>query len=200
MEIKSVKRALWVSGLLTTMCLASYDPAFDDAARSFGLDARLLRRIAVIESGMNPGAVNRNTNGSVDYGLMQINSIHLKRLAAIGVTKEALMDPQVNIYIGAMLLSSHIRKRGYNLDAIGCYHSANPVYKQQWLRRLGRVGVRDVHGGTEKVGDDPRTRFVQAQLAERTESKIAAGVAPKKAWHEARAEVDRLLGYGTSTQ
>ena len=33
--------------------------------------------VALAESGGNPGAVNRaNTNGSVDYGLFQINTVH----------------------------------------------------------------------------------------------------------------------------
>lgn len=32
--------------------------------------------IALAESGGNPAATNRNSNGSTDYGLFQINSIH----------------------------------------------------------------------------------------------------------------------------
>lgn len=37
--------------------------------------------VAHAESGVNPRATNRNENGSVDYGLMQINSIHEAILA-----------------------------------------------------------------------------------------------------------------------
>ncbi|MDD4950737.1 lytic transglycosylase domain-containing protein, partial [Sulfuricurvum sp.] len=107
----------------------SYDHLFAEAGRDFGIDPSLLKRIATIESSLDPNAINHNKNGTSDIGLMQINTIHLRRLSKVGVTRDSLLDPQVNIYVGALLLSSHIRKRGYNLDAIGCYHSANPVYK-----------------------------------------------------------------------
>ncbi|MCX6075083.1 MAG: lytic transglycosylase domain-containing protein [Campylobacterales bacterium] len=194
--------------LITLISLSLYgtsrfEPIFEKAGHDFGIEPSLLARIATIESSMNPRAINQNTNGTVDIGLMQINSMHLKRLSAIGVTKQALLDPEVNIYVGALLLSSHIRKRGYNLSAIGCYHSANPVFKNQWLKRLAMVEI--VHGEDERptsknnssaqMVDDPRSRFVQGQLAQRTDEKIAQGMSPKKAWREAKAEVDRLMGY-----
>ena len=49
------------------------------ASAGFGRDRATLERlvaVALAESGGNPSAVNRNTNGSIDVGLMQINSIH----------------------------------------------------------------------------------------------------------------------------
>lgn len=177
---------------------ASLEVYFTEAGRAFGIEPALLKRIATIESGMNPRAINRNTNGTVDLGLMQINTIHLRRLSKVGVTREALMDPEVNIYVAALLLSSHIRKNGYNLSAIGNYHSANPLYKSRWLKRLAMAqlpqgGTAAADSGT--AADDPRSRFAQQQLAQRTDAKIAAGMDPKAAWREAKAEVDRLMGY-----
>jgi len=178
-----------------------FEPIFQKAGHDFGIEPSLLARIATIESSMNPRAINQNKNGTVDIGLMQINSMHLKRLSSIGVTKQALLDPEVNIYVGALLLSSHIRKRGYNLSAIGCYHSANPVFKNQWLKRLamaeiptGDAVLQKGSPGIETSGDS-RSRFVQQQLSQRTDEKIAQGIPPKKAWREAKAEVDRLMGY-----
>jgi soluble lytic murein transglycosylase-like protein len=177
---------------------ASYDPIFEKAGRDFGIESSLLKRIAMIESSLNPGAINQNKNGTVDIGLMQINSMHLKRLGKVGVTRQSLLDPEVNVYVAALLLSSHIRKRGYNLEAIGCYHSANPVFKNQWLRRLAMANVPKASASVsiEASGvDDPRSRFVQQQLAHKTDTKIAQGMNPKAAWREARAEVDHLMGY-----
>lgn len=179
----------------------SYERYFTEAGQTFGIDAALLKRIAVIESGMNPRAINQNTNGTVDIGLMQINTIHLRRLSKVGVTRQALMDPEVNVYVAALLLSSHIRKRGYNLDAIGNYHSANPVHKNRWLKRLALAtasGENTLFGTSKNEsasGDDPRSRFAQQQLSHRIDEKISQGIEPKKAWREAKAEVDRLLGY-----
>lgn len=181
-----------------------YDRFFTEAGTAFGIDATLLKRIATIESSMNPKALNLNKNGSYDIGLMQINTIHLKRLSKIGVTRQSLMDPEVNIYVASLLLSSHIRKRGYNLDAIGCYHSANPLFKNQWLKRLSMAQIPQ--GGAvsdpvvnQAIADDPRSRFVQEQLSKRTDEKIGAGMNPKMAWREAKAEVDRLMGYSTKS-
>jgi lysozyme-like protein len=39
-------------------------------------NARVMAAIAEAESSGNPHATNRNRNGSVDYGLTQINTIH----------------------------------------------------------------------------------------------------------------------------
>ncbi|MFA6394857.1 MAG: lytic transglycosylase domain-containing protein [Sulfurimonas sp.] len=192
--------------LITLIFLSLYgtsrfEPIFEKAGHDFGIEPSLLARIATIESSMNPRAINQNRNGTVDIGLMQINSMHLKRLSAIGVTKQALLDPEVNIYVGALLLSSHIRKRGYNLSAIGCYHSANPVFKNQWLKRLAMAEIPTGDTVLQKgspvieASGDSRSRFVQQQLTKRTDEKIAQGMSPKKAWHEAKSEVDRLMGY-----
>lgn len=176
-----------------------YAHTFAEAGRYFGIDPTLLMRIATIESSMNPRAININKNGTRDIGLMQINTIHLKRLSKIGVTQQALMDPEVNVYVGALLLSSHIRKSGYNLDAIGRYHSANPVYKNQWLKRLAAAsvpkGVNAPDTPSSSAAEDPRSRFAQTQLNRRIDEKISMGMEPKKAWREAKAEVDRLMGY-----
>ncbi len=180
-----------------------YDVFFEKAGADFGIEPSLLKRIATIESSLNPHAINQNKNGTVDIGLMQINSMHLKRLAKVGVTRQSLLDPEVNVYVAALLLSSHIRKRGYNLEAIGCYHSANPVFKNQWLRRLAMANVPKTSvtmsqaDRSSSVSNDPRSRFAQQQLAIKTDQKIAQGLNPKQALREAKADVDRLMGYGS---
>lgn len=188
--------------LSVTLLIASsgFDDIFHKAGADFGIEPTLLKRIATIESSLNPRAINQNSNGTVDIGLMQINSMHLRRLSRIGVTRQSLFDPEVNVYVAALLLSSHIRKRGYNLDSIGRYHSANPIHKSKWLKRLSMAQIPEgsalgVDDSRLSVANDPRSRFVQQQLAQRTDEKIAQGMNPKNAWREARAEVDRLMGY-----
>lgn len=190
--------------MATTLLGATpYDQIFERAGGDFGIDSILLKRIATIESSMNPRAINKNTNGTIDIGLMQINSMHLSRLSRIGVTKESLMDPEVNIYVAALLLSSHIRKRGYNLDAIGRYHSANPVHKAVWLKRLSLVNVPQgsIVSKVDNLGiqEDARSRFAQIQLSKRVDEKLAQGITPKMAWSQAKAEVDRLMGYSNGS-
>lgn len=48
------------------------------------------------ESGWNPEATHVNPNGTVDYGLFQINSIHANR---VNGDPTKLEDPQTNIDI-----------------------------------------------------------------------------------------------------
>lgn len=113
-----------------------YDRYFDEAGKHYNIPPVLLKKIATIESDINPAALNRNPNGTLDYGLMQINSAHLKRLSQWGINERNILDPKINIYVGSWLLSEHIKAHGFNLQAVGRYHSATPVYKEKWLRRL----------------------------------------------------------------
>ncbi len=68
----------------------------DDAATYHRLNPRLLRAIAQHESGMRPDAINRNSNGSEDIGLMQINSSWLPKLAQYGIRREHLFNACVS--------------------------------------------------------------------------------------------------------
>src|SRR5579859_1748384 len=78
--------------------------AIDDAAARYNVNANVLRSIAYYESHLNPQAYHRNVNGSVDIGLMQINSIHLGELRSRGISAKMLADPHVNAAVGASLL------------------------------------------------------------------------------------------------
>jgi soluble lytic murein transglycosylase-like protein len=50
---------------------------FDEAAKYQKVNPLILRAIAWQESHNRPDAQHKNANGSTDYGVMQINSIHL---------------------------------------------------------------------------------------------------------------------------
>jgi len=63
-----------------------------------------------------------NTDGSVDYGLMQINSIHADM---VGGNLEALRDPQTNIKIAYKLYAA----RG-NFTAWSAYNNGKYI---KWL-------------------------------------------------------------------
>lgn len=136
MKLSFIILSFLISVTLMAVETNRYDPYFDEAGKYYNIPPLLLKKIATIESGINPKALNRNANGTLDYGLMQINSTHLRRLSKWGITKDNILDPKVNIYAGSWLLSEHIQAHGFNLQAVGRYHSATPVYKEKWLRRL----------------------------------------------------------------
>ena len=96
------------------------------AAQYHGVNPYLLRAILVVESSLNPKAMNVNTNGTRDIGVAQINSIHLPVLQNHGIKESHLMDGCVNTYVGAWLLRKQISRYGLNWFGIAAYHSVTP--------------------------------------------------------------------------
>ena len=97
---------------------------FEEAGKRYGLDPILLYSIAEVESSLNPSAINAaNSNSTVDYGLMQINSIWLKQLEGFGASKDDLFDPCYNIHVGGWILAQSMRSMGSNWNGVGAYNA-----------------------------------------------------------------------------
>ena len=128
---------------------------FDDAAAYQHVNPLILRAIAWQESRNQPGATHLNANGSIDYGVMQINSIHLDALSRFGIERSALMSPCKNIYIAAWQLRQQMVKYGNTWAAVGAYHSATPALRDQYARQiqaiLRRWDVLPDPGGGERI-------------------------------------------------
>lgn len=124
---------LAVSSMAAQACRAD---CFDGAAHYQKVRPVILRGIAQVESHDNPHAINHNKNGSVDYGMMQINSIHLKELKKYGVHKADLMNACKNIYTAAWLYKQKIKVHGDNWVAVGSYHSETPHERWQYARKV----------------------------------------------------------------
>ena len=94
------------------------------AANRYRLDPLLLYAIAQVESNLDLAARNVNRNGTRDIGLMQINSIHLPRLAKYGVTERRLReDACTSIITGAWILAGFVQQFGYGWEAVGAYNA-----------------------------------------------------------------------------
>ncbi len=99
------------------------DNYFVDAGRYYDVNHILLKAIAQAESGQNPNALNcANNNGSCDYGIMQINSVHLPMLNKHGISANDLFNEKTNIYIGAWVLKGCINKYGVSYKSLNCYN------------------------------------------------------------------------------
>jgi soluble lytic murein transglycosylase-like protein len=96
----------------------------------------ILRAIAWQESHNRPAAVHKNANGSTDYGVMQINSVHLPVLAQYGISQGTLMEPCKNVYIAAWHLRQKMNKYGNTWAAVGAYHSETPSLRDEYARQI----------------------------------------------------------------
>lgn len=122
----------------------SFADCFDTAASYQSVDANILRAISKKENNRCDGAINKNKNGSIDIGCMQINSVHFKELSAYGVSPYHLaeQDQCKNIYVGAWHYKLMIQKYGNTWTAVGAYHSETPKLRDQYAADVYRIWLQ----------------------------------------------------------
>ncbi len=126
---------------------------FNEAGRSYKVPPLLLQAIAWVESRYDYSAINENTNGSTDVGVMQINSLWLEPLAQYGIEQDHLYDACLNISVGAWILQQKIKEVGYNWQAVAHYHSKTPERGESYARKVARVylWLKQRAAGTQQI-------------------------------------------------
>jgi hypothetical protein len=120
--------------LMAATCVHAASFCFEEAGAMYSINPQILRAIAKVESNFNPRAVNYNTNGTYDFGVMQINS---SWAATLGRDHwNTLGDACSNIKTGAMVLSGCMKRYGYNWEAVGCYNSSRPDKRDKYARMV----------------------------------------------------------------
>lgn len=130
-----------------------------DAARISGMPAAALFAILATEGGKTGEALS-NKNGTWDMGPFQVNTVHLKDLAAMGIAPETVLrDGRVNAYAAAWLLRKEYRRTGNLWQAIGAYHSRTPHRRDAYilrvksnLERLHREGIFTLSALEQEAG------------------------------------------------
>ena len=147
---------IFISGKAVADC-------FDVAAAYHGVNPWILRGIAHVESGFKEKARNKNRNGTWDYGMMQINSIHLPELARHGVSRLDLFDACKSVHVAAWLLRKKMDRHGNTWGAVGAYHSETPVFRDSYARRVMTAIQRwsKTHSTSMRTIDDKLTRVIQ---------------------------------------
>jgi len=99
------------------------------AAQVYHLPPRVLPAIQAVEGG-TVGSVSANTNGTEDFGLMQINTIWIAPLARVAhltpddVRNRLINDPCFSIAAAAVVVRGYLNEeRGDLMRAVGDYHS-----------------------------------------------------------------------------
>lgn len=113
---------------------------FRQAGHLYKVHPNILWAIAKVESNFNPFALNKNTNGTYDVGIMQINSSWLPTLRKHGLKSDSdLWNPCYNIHVGAWVLSNCIQKFGYTWEAIGCYNAVSSTKRVSYARKVYKI-------------------------------------------------------------
>lgn len=135
--------------LLMALPLVARADCFEQAADYYQLPKVLLRAIAYHESRLKPNAVNTNTSGSKDIGLMQVNEMWLPELAKQGIQRADLFDGCVNTFAGAWILAQNLhRSKGDVWKAVGAYNAgwretpARRARKAKYVHAVQRIVAR----------------------------------------------------------
>jgi soluble lytic murein transglycosylase-like protein len=123
-------------GLVSEQAIAD---CIDGAAAYHRVHPYVLRAIAYQESKMRPATVGRNTNGTVDIGLMGINSVHLRELGTFGIPASRLSEACTNAYVGAWYLRRKMDKYGNTWRAVAAYHSETPEIGAGYAKRIQSI-------------------------------------------------------------
>lgn len=122
------------------------------SAQRYQLPEALIVAVIKTEGGEN-GVINHNHNGTVDIGIMQVNSIHLPELKKNRITLNTLRYRAcTNIEVGTWILRKGFgkwvdyRDAGQWWKAVGNYHSRthrfNISYQKQVWSNLNRYKHR----------------------------------------------------------
>jgi hypothetical protein len=132
-----------------------YDPFIERVARDYGLSPRLIKSVALVESGFNPRAVSHK--GA--QGLMQLMPATARRY---GVRDP--LDPLQNLRAGARHLRDLLDEFGGDLTlALAAYNAGSGA-----VRRHGGVpDYRETREYVRKVHDSMGREVRQARLAPR---------------------------------
>lgn len=108
---------------------------FDEAAKAYNVPVDLLRSIAKVESNNNPLAIGYNKNGTIDYGLMQVNSWWYTKIGHVKWA-DITADTCSNIKAGAWILSQCMQRYGNTPEAIGCYNAVSPAKRITYAEKV----------------------------------------------------------------
>ena len=140
-----------ITALLLLVPCQAFSFCFDEAGRAYGISPLLLRGIARVESNMNPAAVNRNSNGSIDLGLMQVNSFWLKTLGT--TSHELTSDPCYNVMAGAWILKGCIDRHGQTWEAVGCYNATSRTKRVNYSWKIYRELLKSARSAPASGGN-----------------------------------------------
>ena len=111
----------------------------------YDVDYSLALGVIYNESRFKSGLTHMNSNGTIDYGLMQVNEVNFKYLnKTLGITSmNQLLDDRVGIRCGVHLLAYHKNATGNDSAALLRYQVGEGTYRK--YVKNGKH-TNDIHG------------------------------------------------------
>ena len=179
--LPAIMVALW---LPVSAAACDVTRAFESSAERYGLDPALLYAIAKQESGLRIQVTNKNENGSIDRGPMQVNSVHDQTLKKrFGIEPKDLFNPCTNIDVGAWLLRQCFDEFGSTWNAVGCYHSRTPAFSKRYADRVRALYVR--------IAKEPLSRSIVESVKRSTQITRCTSSSGCIAYYDAPVEKPR---------
>lgn len=108
-----------------------------EAAQCFQINPLVIKAIIWQESKNQQKTIHQNKNGTIDVGIMQINTIHFKALKTLGINEALLRENScANVFSGTWLLKQHIDRYGYTWEGVGTYHSKTPTHHDRYVNKI----------------------------------------------------------------
>ena len=116
-----------------------------EVAIRYDLPMALLVAVMHVEGG-TVGKKSMNSNGTVDYGPMQVNSLWLPELQKFGITKETLRDNGcVNVAVGSWILRKNIDREKKSIwRGIGAYHSKTKKLNERYSVKIRKAIAKNL--------------------------------------------------------
>jgi soluble lytic murein transglycosylase-like protein len=140
--------------LLPAQCWSFSADVFLRVAAATGIPVELLLAISHVESRFHPHAINISgesffpssesealrlllrSRSNVDIGLMQVNWGYWGD--KFGLSKSELLDPQLNVLVGAKILERCVRVGGSWWNGIALYHSPHNARQREYAQKVWR--------------------------------------------------------------
>jgi soluble lytic murein transglycosylase-like protein len=138
--------------LLPGRCWSFSPDVFTRASSATGIPVELILAVSHVESGFHPHAINvagrpfqpssrgeaewilSRSGDNVDIGLMQINWGHWGK--RFGLSKIDLLDPRLNVLLGARILEYCVRAGGSWRKGVALYHSPHEARQQEYVEKV----------------------------------------------------------------
>jgi soluble lytic murein transglycosylase-like protein len=144
--IRAMKKLL-AFVILASVSLQSWGYCFKEAAKRYSVDESLLRAIAKTENAsFDPNLVRTSKEGWEFMGLMMVSSIWLPELKKFGIDRERLLEPCVNVNVGAWVLADGMHKYGRTWKAVGAYNTGKYSKDDDAQMRYINKVWKNLHG------------------------------------------------------